>query len=84
MARRRDEDDDDEDDFDEEPDYGDDDEAETIPCPNCREPIVEDAPSCPYCGHYITDEDLRKSSKPWWLYLGVAVCLYIVYRWIVW
>jgi len=83
MAWRPD-DEDDEDDFDGASDYGDDDEAETILCPHCRQEIVEDAQRCPHCGQYVTDEDLRRTGKPWWLYLGVAVCLYIVYRWFVW
>lgn len=82
--RDDDEDEYDENDLDEEPDYGDeDDEAETVACPHCRREILEDAERCPYCGRYITDEDLRKSGKPWWLFLGVAVCLYLVYSWIV-
>ena len=61
----------------------DEDEA-TIPCPNCKREIHEDSQQCPGCGHYLTDEDeLPRSHRPWWLILGVLVCLYAVYRWIV-
>ena len=60
-----------------------DDEAATVPCPYCKRQIHEDSQRCPYCENYISDEDAPLASKPWWLIAGVAVCLYIVYRWIV-
>lgn len=75
-------DDDDSDEFDGEPDDRDEDEP-TLPCPYCRREILEDAVRCPYCEHYITREDRPPESKPWWVILGVAVCLYIVYRWMI-
>jgi hypothetical protein len=37
---------------------------------------------CPYCEHYISDEDAPPRRRPWWLVIGVVVCLYAVYRWI--
>jgi hypothetical protein len=60
---------------------GDDDEP-TVPCPYCGREVHEDSPRCPYCEQYISQEDASPSRKPWWLILGVAVCLYLVYRWI--
>jgi hypothetical protein len=60
----------------------DDDDEPTIPCPHCRREIHEDAQRCPYCEQYISSED-APVRKPWWLVLGVGVCLYVVYRWIV-
>jgi hypothetical protein len=60
----------------------DDDEEPTIPCPHCRREIHEDSQRCPYCESYISTED-APVRKPWWLVLGVGVCLYVVYRWIV-
>jgi hypothetical protein len=63
-------------------DEEDQDEEATVPCPYCREPIHEDAQRCPYCEQYISEEDAPPGKKPWWLIVGVAVCLYAVYRWI--
>ena len=60
----------------------DDDESETVPCPYCREEIHEDAVRCPSCGNYISAEDAPPGRKPWWLIVGVIVCLVIVYFWI--
>jgi hypothetical protein len=69
--------------YDEDEEYGDEDEDEpTIPCPWCRREIHEESQRCPYCERYISNED-APARKPWWLVLGVGVCLYVVYRWIV-
>ena len=57
------------------------DKEDTIPCPYCRQPIHEDSVRCPHCENYLSDEDVP-SRKPWWLILGVVVCLLIVYMWI--
>ena len=68
----------------EEDDWDDDDDEETIPCPHCRREIHEDSVRCPHCEQYLSDEDTAAPSrKPWWLIVGVIVCLYVVYRWIV-
>ena len=71
-----------------ESDAGDDEEASdgdesTISCPCCKRQIHEDAQRCPYCENYISDEDSPPARKPWWIFLGTLLCLYIVYRWIV-
>jgi len=63
----------DEDDCDDEP---------TIPCPWCRREIHEDAQRCPYCEHYLSNEDAPPPRKPWWIIVGAVACLYICYRWI--
>jgi hypothetical protein len=60
----------------------DDDASETVPCPYCRRPIHEDAERCPYCESYISREDAPPSRKPLWILLGVGLCLFAVYRWI--
>jgi hypothetical protein len=72
---------DDDDEFD--GDYVDDEDEPTIACPYCREPIHEDAQRCPHCESYISAEDAPPARKPWWIVIGVIICLYIVYRWIV-
>lgn len=78
--------DDDEDDWDPEDDVdealGDDDEDVTTPCPHCRRSIYDDAEQCPSCGAYLSRED-EPDHKPWWLLVGVAICLYAVFRWVV-
>jgi hypothetical protein len=72
-------------DDDEEEDWPDeDDEEPTIPCPYCRREILEDPERCPHCKHYISKEDAPPERKPWWIIVGVIVCLYVVYRWNAW
>lgn len=70
---------------DEEELYGDEGDEEleepTVPCPYCRREIHEDAQRCPYCEQYISAEDAPAWQKPWWLLLGVAICLLIVLSW---
>jgi hypothetical protein len=64
------------------PDEPEDDDAETIPCPHCREPVYEEAQRCPHCGSYLSREDAPRR-RPWWLIVGVLVCLAVVLRWVV-
>ena len=68
---------------DDEFDEGDgDDDGALEDCAYCGREIPEDAPRCPYCENYVSAEDAPYKRKPWWIVLGVIVCLYIVYRWI--
>ena len=72
-------------------DEADGDAENALLCVNCHKPIYEDAEQCPYCHHYVTDEDdeLHEASadevsyyrhKPWWIIVGAVVCLYLVLR----
>ncbi len=73
----------DDDDFDNEAwdgDDPDDDDDPTIPCPRCSEPIFDDAERCTSCGEYLSREE-SGPRKPWWLVLGVAVCLGMTAWW---
>lgn len=72
----------DEDAWNDEEDDGQGDEDATIPCPYCRHPIYEDAPRCPRCGNYISEEDAPAARKPWWIIVGALLVFYVVYRWI--
>ena len=54
-----------------------------IPCPHCGREILEESERCPHCEHYLSREDAPHARKPIWILLGVAACLYVVYRWIV-
>jgi hypothetical protein len=67
----------DDDDSDED-EFGDD----TIPCPHCKRDIYDSAEQCPYCGHYISDEDPASSPKPAWIIVGGLLCLAIVILWV--
>jgi len=58
-----------------------DDESATVPCPYCKRQVHEDAQRCPHCERYISEEDAPAARKPWWIVVGVVVCLYIVFRW---
>ncbi len=58
-----------------------DDSDTTDECPYCHEPIYEDAVQCPYCGQYISGEDTPTSQKPWWILIGVAICLALILFW---
>jgi len=62
--------------------WANDDKAETIPCPHCRKQIHEDSERCPYCEQYLSDEEAPPNRKPWWIVIGVLVCMYAVNRWI--
>lgn len=83
MPRRTTEDDWDDDDADwsDSEDQAEDDD--TIPCPYCRRHIHEDAVRCPHCEKYLSEEDAPPARKPWWIIVGVLLCLYLVYRWLV-
>jgi hypothetical protein len=64
-------------------DFGPDDENEpTIPCPCCRGEIFEDSPRCPHCGRYISADDSPSTRKPWWIIVGVLLCLAAIWVWI--
>jgi hypothetical protein len=53
----------------------------TVPCPYCRREIHEDAERCPHCERYISAEDAPVQRKPWWILIGVALCLYAILSW---
>jgi hypothetical protein len=55
----------------------------SIPCPYCKRRIYEDAEQCPYCRQYISEETAPAQTKPWWIIVGVCLCLFVVYHWIV-
>lgn len=90
----RDDDDDDQDDGDQQygaagygvEDYGDydygDDEVETVPCPNCRAQVFEDAEQCPSCGEYIVPNSgsraVMSNKSAWYIILAVLGVLAVV------
>ena len=60
----------------------DEDEETTLPCPYCGEAVYDDAEQCPACGHYLSEEDAPRKSKPWWILIGVAISIAIVIGWV--
>ena len=68
--------------FPDEPDDDDGGDDETVPCPHCLRPVYEDAVRCPHCGQYQSREDASRR-HPWWLVIGVLICLVLVSRWII-
>ena len=64
--------------------YGTGDEYEdpTAACPYCGEEIYDDAEWCPYCDRYLSKENARRRSPPWWILAGVLICLAIVLTWV--
>jgi uncharacterized paraquat-inducible protein A len=47
-------------------DQSDDDDPETVECPECHRQVYEEAEQCPYCGQYITHDTRVWAGKPWW------------------
>ncbi len=58
-----------------------DDDDPTVACPHCGEEVYDDAEQCPACGRYLSREDAPAAARPWWIVIGVAVCLVIVVAW---
>lgn len=53
------------------------DDEPTVPCPYCKEAILEDTPRCPYCERYLSAEDFARGSKPLWVTITALLCLAI-------
>ena len=58
------------------------DDEPTVPCPYCGREIYEDSVRCPHCGAYISDEDAPPGRKPWWIVIGVLLCLAAMWVWL--
>lgn len=78
---------DDEEDWEDDDSYdshdGDDsDDEPTIPCPYCRNEILEDSPWCPSCDRYISAEDHAGPRQPLWVILTALICLGVTLWWV--
>jgi hypothetical protein len=51
-----------------------------LPCPHCLGVLYEDSVRCPQCGMYLSDDTPRR--QPWWVLVGVLICLAISLYWI--
>ena len=52
-----------------------------LPCPYCRREIFEDSVRCPHCGEYLSEEDAPAGPRPWWIVVGVLLCLAAIWVW---
>ncbi len=57
------------------------DEEPTVPCPYCRQEILEDVPQCPNCKRYISEEDHPNRRQPVWIIVTAVVCLGMAIWW---
>lgn len=55
--------------------------AAPLPCPSCLGVLVGASATCPHCGSYIADE-ASPARKPWWVVVGVVLCLAVTIYWI--
>lgn len=66
-----------------EPDFGEDDQTETEPCPSCGREIPEDTVRCPYCGDYVTPGGETVAGRRAWPFVATAVVVIgIVVMWL--
>jgi len=56
-------------------------DAETVACPYCGKPIAEDSPMCPHCRSFVSIEDAPRPRAPWWMIVGVGLCLLGALTW---
>jgi hypothetical protein len=63
-------------------DEGDDDD--TMPCPYCRRAVYAEAERCPHSENYLSREDAPSAPKPWWIVIGLLLCLAIAFGWVIW
>ena len=60
-------------------DWGEDDAAETVPCPACGAEVYEDAPACPACGEYVTAYRSPTAGMPrWFAAAGLVGCVLLI------
>ena len=55
--------------------------ADLMPCPHCLAVMHEETERCPACGLYLSREDMP-AQRPWWVVLGVLLCLGVTLFWI--
>ena len=69
------------DEYDDDAYYDDDEETDTVECPNCGAEVYEDAELCPTCGDYITHSSsgYAWTNRPvWWIALGLFGILAVI------
>ena len=58
----------------------DDDESETVECPNCGADIYEDVDRCPVCGDFVVHSSayVWQNRPTWWVVLGLIGILAVI------
>ncbi len=51
-----------------------DDDSDTIDCPNCGRAVYAGAEQCPKCGAYVLDAQATSSGWPMWVKIVVLIC----------
>ena len=82
MMAYRDDDEDDAWDDDEADSSDDSDDEPTIPCPYCRQEMLEDSPRCPSCHRFISAEDHAQLRQPAWVLVTAVACLAMAIWWV--
>ena len=80
--RDQDEDEDEDEDAEDGDAFNDDDDEPTVPCPFCRQEILEDTPRCPHCERYLSTEDYARAGKPVWVIVAAVLCLAVAVWWL--
>ena len=64
-------------------DGDDDDGVDTVPCPYCDRPVLEDAEICPHCRNFLSFEDAPRH-RPLWILVAAILALIGFGWWVVW
>ncbi len=63
------------------PDDGDEDDLDTLPCPECGKHFYEELEQCPHCGQYVTHSTSALAGKSWW-YVALALLGVLAVIWL--
>lgn len=63
--------------------FDDDEDDQTVECPECGAAVYEDAEQCPTCGNYIVhstsqSDYLWRNRPTWWVILGLLGILAVI------
>ena len=62
-------------------DLADGDEPAFVKCPNCKRLVADDAERCPRCGHYLIDDEIARSGRPAWVWVGIVLAIVVAALW---
>ncbi|MEM7475459.1 MAG: hypothetical protein AAF483_10745 [Planctomycetota bacterium] len=56
----------------------------TVPCPECKADIYDDAERCPECGYYLVESERLGTGKPTWILLTAILLLAAYFARMIW